>query len=304
MDLTRVLESAHALHAASVHLPISFGLLGLPLVFIVVFAGRRWPGMRLFAAAFFFLTFIFTAAAGFTGQRAASELVALADEEIETVVAQHQMLGFAMAGLALTTSVLLIVSHFRAPSGGRLVAGFATLSALALVVVLLFAGSSGGQLVYGFGIGTPIAGVDGTSGATPIAGAYTGVTLAGVPPALTNVAEPADANYTPNILPIDPDEAMSVTFQKDIIPLLERHCVECHHGDDAEAGLDLTTHAGILKGGDYAGPSVTPGAPDNSPVVLHIRGIYLPKMPKDAAELTESELHTIRMWIASGAKGE
>ena len=88
------------------------------------------------------------------------------------------------------------------------------------------------------------------------------------------------------------------------MPLLERHCFECHRGNNAEAGLDLTTHAGILKGGDYAGPSVIPGAPDNSPVVLHIRGIYLPKMPKDAPELTERDLHTFRMWIASGARGE
>lgn len=304
MDLTAVFKSAHALHGASVHLPISLGLLGLPLVFAAVLARKRWQGMRLFAAVYFFLTFLAAAAAAFTGQRAAWELVALANEEIETVVTQHQLLGYSMTALPLVTCILLVVSHFRARSGGRVAAGLAVLSALVLAVVLLFAGSSGGRLVYGFGIGTPIAGADGLSGATPIVGAYASVTMAGVPPVLTNAVEPVDANYTPKILPIEPAEAASVTFKKDIVPLLERHCFACHHGDAAEAGLDLATHAGILKGGDYAGPSVIPGAPDNSPVVLHIRGIYLPKMPKDASELTEAELHTIRMWIAAGAKGE
>ena len=32
MDLTRVFDSAHALHAASVHMPLSLGLLGLSLL--------------------------------------------------------------------------------------------------------------------------------------------------------------------------------------------------------------------------------------------------------------------------------
>jgi hypothetical protein len=115
--------------------------------------------------------------------------------------------------------------------------------------------------------------------------------------------ESDDASYTPHTKPIDAAQAASITFKNHVLPLLERHCFKCHHGKDAEAGLDLTTHAGILQGGDYAGPAVIPGAPDQSPIVLHIRGIYQPKMPKDAGELTESELHMIRMWIAAGAKG-
>ena len=116
--------------------------------------------------------------------------------------------------------------------------------------------------------------------------------------------ESDDAKYTPHAKPIDTAQAASVSFQVDVTPVLERHCFKCHHGNEAEAGLDLTTHAGILHGGDYAGPVVIPGAPEQSPMVLHIRGIYRPKMPKDAGELTESDLHTIRMWISCGAKGE
>ena len=51
-------------------------------------------------------------------------------------------------------------------------------------------------------------------------------------------------------------------------------------------------------------PAVIPGDLNGSPMILHIRGIYLPKMPKDGEELSEDDLHTIRMWISAGAKGE
>lgn len=304
MDLTRVFDSAHALHAASVHMPLSLGLLGLPLAIAAFLAPKRWPGVRLFGAAFFLLTCLAAGTAVYTGQRAASELVALANKDMETVVAHHRLLGWSVAALAFVSCAFLTASHFRARSGGRASAGFAALSALALSVVLLYAGSSGGRLVYGWGIGTPVAGADGTSGATVIVGGKPAATMPVIPPALASVAAPADATYTPNVLPIDPAQAASITFTKDVAPLIERHCLKCHGGQNAEAGLDLTAHAGILKGGDYAGPAVVPGAPDSSPMVLHIRGVYLPKMPKDAAELTESELHTIRVWIAAGAKGE
>ncbi|MBI2435860.1 MAG: hypothetical protein HYV26_23645 [Candidatus Hydrogenedentes bacterium] len=300
MDLTRVLESPHALHAASVHLPMSLAILGLPLILIAVLAPRRWPGMRLSAAAYFFFTGLIALAASITGQRAAAELVALANKEIETVVAHHRILGFSIVALPLVTAVLLLGSHFRAGAGGRIAGGLAALNALALAAVVLFAGSSGGRLVYGYGIGTPVA--DGASGATVVVGAYRGPAIAAFPAVATAVSEPANANYTPKIQLIDPAQAALVTFQADVAPLLERRCFECHSGVKPKAGLDLSTHAGILQGGDYAGPSVIPGDPDGSPMVRHLRGIYLPKMPKDAEELTEGELHTIRMWIAAGAQ--
>ena len=304
MDLTRTLASPHATHAASVHLPISLALIGLPLVLVAVIAPRRWPGLRMCAAIFYLLTSLLAVTAAFTGQRAATELVALANETVEAVVAHHRQLGLSATILPLITSVFLLASHFRVRSGGRILAGLAALSAFAFSVVMLYAGSSGGRLVYGFGIGTPIAGVDGVSGATRIAGAYRPTSAANAPPSAKTrtMDESADARYTPHIKPIDAAQAASVNFKNDVLPLFERHCFKCHQGKEAKAGLDLTTYAGILKGGDYAGACIVPGEPDQSPMVMHIRGIYEPKMPKDAPELTEGELHTIRMWIAAGAK--
>ena len=304
MDLTRVLESPHALHAACVHLPISLGLIGLPFVLAAVFAPGRWPRLRMYTAAFYFFTGLLVAAASLTGQHAAAELVALANEKIETVVAHHRLLVLSATTLPLITSAFLAAGDVRARPGRRIFSALAALSAFALAVVMVYTGSSGGRLVYGFGIGTPVAGADGVSGATAIVGAYRPTAAANAPPSANtrSMDESTDAKYTPHIKQIDPLQAASIGFKNDVLPLFERHCFKCHRGKDAEAGLDLTTYAGILEGGDYAGACVIPGEPDQSPIVMHIRGIYEPKMPKDAPELTEDELHTIRMWIASGAK--
>ncbi len=304
MDLTRVLESPHALHAATAHLPISLGILGFPLILLAVRESRRWPNVRLHAGVFFFFTSVIALAAVLAGDRAAAELVALANDKIEAVVAQHRQLGFSVAALALVTSILVTASHFGGRFLGRLLAGLAVVNALGLAGMVLLAGSSGGRLVYGFGIGTPVVGADGRSGATPVVGAYQSGASAAIPFATSVRVEPVDATYTPTIQSIDPAQAALVQFQSDVAPILERHCYTCHSGENPKAGLDLATQDAILKGGDYAGPAALPGAPDQSPMVLHIRGIYEPKMPKDADELTEDELHTIRMWIASGARGE
>lgn len=304
MDLTRVLESPHALHAASSHLPIALGLIGLPLILFAVREPRRWPSVRLHAGSYFLVTSVIAYLAVLAGDRAASGLVALASKEIEQVVAQHRQMGLSVTSVAFSTGILLLASHFGGRFSGRLFAGLAVMGAFGLVPFVLFAGSSGGRLVYGYGIGTPVMGADGVSGATPVVGAYT-VSAAAIAPAVAPVNDASlNAIYTPKTLPIDPGVATAVSYMRDIGPLLESRCVECHGGDKPEAGLDLSSHAGILAGGDYAGPAVIPGAPDNSPMVFHIRGIYEPKMPKERDELTEEELHAIRMWIAAGARGE
>ncbi|MFP6766913.1 MAG: c-type cytochrome domain-containing protein, partial [Planctomycetaceae bacterium] len=44
-------------------------------------------------------------------------------------------------------------------------------------------------------------------------------------------------------------------FEKDILPILQRHCVKCHQGPTAKARLDLTTRRGLLIG-DLSGAAI------------------------------------------------
>lgn len=91
-------------------------------------------------------------------------------------------------------------------------------------------------------------------------------------------------------------------FERDVYPLFERHCLECHGAKKAEGGLRLDDRSGAMRGGE-SGPAFTAGRPDDSELLRRIR---LPKeddeaMPARGERLTAAETETIRAWIAAGA---
>src|SRR5581483_5341688 len=98
-----------------------------------------------------------------------------------------------------------------------------------------------------------------------------------------------------------------VRFETQIWPNLKARCASCHSGASPAAGLDLTTKAGIEKGG-VSGRLVKPGDPAGSVLYQRLTGANgLAQMPMGFAPLTQDELKTVRDWILQGgklAKGE
>jgi mono/diheme cytochrome c family protein len=93
----------------------------------------------------------------------------------------------------------------------------------------------------------------------------------------------------------------SPRFAEDVQPLLQARCVRCHGGKARRADLDLTTAAGIRKGGE-SGPVIVPGKPEESLLYEKIHAGAMPPSTKD--RLNEAEVDTIRRWIAAGARAE
>jgi hypothetical protein len=87
-------------------------------------------------------------------------------------------------------------------------------------------------------------------------------------------------------------------FREDIQPLLQAKCGRCHGGKPRRAGLDLTSAAGILKGGE-SGPAVVPGKPDESPLYQKVHDGKMPPGKKDP--LSAAEAGALRRWIEAGA---
>src|SRR5207302_1682090 len=81
-------------------------------------------------------------------------------------------------------------------------------------------------------------------------------------------------------------------FATKIAPVLEERCLRCHNAQKSRGGLDLSTGAGILKGGDD-GPAVVPGSAEKSLLVRQISGPE-PKMPKQGAHLTSEQIVNIK----------
>lgn len=95
-------------------------------------------------------------------------------------------------------------------------------------------------------------------------------------------------------------------FVRRIWPLLQIKCLACHGNDAAkrEGGLDLSTQAGMLRGGDSEEPALIPGKPERSPLFLavgRLHDAWSPMPPKDAEKLTPLQMEWLKNWITAGA---
>ena len=94
-------------------------------------------------------------------------------------------------------------------------------------------------------------------------------------------------------LPISRD-----AFEQTIRPFLVQHCIRCHGDSRSENGLQLTSRAGMLRGGE-SGAAVVPGEPDASLLIQAIRYERL-EMPPDGP-VDPPTIAAVGAWIESGA---
>ena len=99
----------------------------------------------------------------------------------------------------------------------------------------------------------------------------------------------------------------TVSYQKDVVPILDKHCKSCHVPGQpgyVVSGFELGSYDTLMKGTQF-GPVVLPGDPLTSVLVMLIEGRVDPslKMPHgDASTPSEDEILTIRRWVEKGAK--
>jgi len=86
-------------------------------------------------------------------------------------------------------------------------------------------------------------------------------------------------------------------FDRDVAPLLIRHCLECHNSSDLKGELDLSRKAGVVKGGKH-GAVLVAGKPSES---LLWEKVSEDDMPPDKP-LSQAEKKMLHDWIAAAAK--
>jgi Protein of unknown function (DUF1553)/Protein of unknown function (DUF1549)/Planctomycete cytochrome C len=95
-------------------------------------------------------------------------------------------------------------------------------------------------------------------------------------------------------------------FNRDIRPILARHCFKCHGPDDGarKAKLRLDVRDAALRPGRSGTPAVVAGKPDESELVRRVfaaePGEVMPP-PATKNPLTEGQKHLLRRWVAEGA---
>jgi cytochrome c553 len=97
-----------------------------------------------------------------------------------------------------------------------------------------------------------------------------------------------------------PPPAAQISFDTDVQPVLEKHCLSCH-GETMQSGrFDLRTRDSVLKGGARGG-DVVPGDAAGSRLYRRIAGLERPAMPAQAEPLSANEIAAIKAWIDQGA---
>ena len=87
-------------------------------------------------------------------------------------------------------------------------------------------------------------------------------------------------------------------YERDIVPVLKRHCVKCHGPVKHEGQLNLASSSGLIRGGD-SGASLVPHDIEASLLWQRVKSDEMP--PENPLAAADKEL--IRKWIAAGTPG-
>jgi mono/diheme cytochrome c family protein len=86
----------------------------------------------------------------------------------------------------------------------------------------------------------------------------------------------------------------TVSFARDVLPILQAYCSGCHGTNRQAAGLDFSSYSSLMNGR----PVVVPNDPNNSELLqVVIAGI----MPRGGNSLSDQQIQTITDWINAGA---
>jgi mono/diheme cytochrome c family protein len=100
-------------------------------------------------------------------------------------------------------------------------------------------------------------------------------------------------------LPASADDAAEA-FKKNVRPLFERKCFDCHSSkaEELKGALKLETVDDVLKGGS-TGPAIVPGDIENSFLLRAIRYQEDDFQMPPSGRLSDEEIAVVEKWVES-----
>jgi mono/diheme cytochrome c family protein len=99
--------------------------------------------------------------------------------------------------------------------------------------------------------------------------------------------------------------AAPIDFTRQVQPIFEAHCIECHGPDKQKSDYRLDSRAAALAGGTSGEVAIVPGNPESSALLHLVNGsnkeLFMPPRKSDAKPLSTAQIDTLRNWIAEGA---
>lgn len=97
-------------------------------------------------------------------------------------------------------------------------------------------------------------------------------------------------------------EALCIDFSREVKPILQKHCFECHGAEKQKSGYRLDVREIAFRGGETHAPNIVPGKPEGSPLLRFISGSDEEmRMPPKGPLLSTEEQQILSAWISAGA---
>jgi hypothetical protein len=96
--------------------------------------------------------------------------------------------------------------------------------------------------------------------------------------------------------------AASVDFKRDIQPILEQRCYECHGEKKQKGGFRFDRKSTVFQGGDSGTPLIVAGKATESPLLKRVTTTDQDEvMPPKGERLSDAQVGLLRDWIEQGA---
>lgn len=289
LNIEELIPNTQMMHAIVSHIPVALSVLGVLCALAALLIKTQKEVLKWVAVAAYLIMALSAYVAVETGENARAELSASLPKPVMELVSDHASMAEKVWIFALVTAALIIISAISTGTGKTVMASLGVIASLATAGWVALTGHHGGELVYNHGIGIPPDQVLEWRLNPPEGSA-----------AAERTKQIAKEDWIP-ISEIDPIAAAKVSYVRDIVPIFEEVCYECHEPGNVDAELDMTTYEGLIIGGEKYGTTIVPGKPDESTTIKYVRGEYQPQMPEDDFPLTIKEVHILRMWISAGA---
>ncbi len=97
-------------------------------------------------------------------------------------------------------------------------------------------------------------------------------------------------------------EPENVDFNRDVQPILQARCENCHGSEEREGGLRFFGRKDIFSPNDSGDPAVVAGEPSKSELIRRVTAEDEDeRMPPEGTALTSAQIETLKKWIAEGA---
>lgn len=119
---------------------------------------------------------------------------------------------------------------------------------------------------------------------------------------LTLLAPSAKPSDAPKLEVMAATGKETVSFARDVAPVLAANCVNCHGAMQPRENFSLLTFQALLRGGDSGAP-IVPGKPAESLLIKKIQGTGGgQRMPVGRPALTTDVVAKLEKWIEEGAR--